>query len=110
MRAHEVLDEVDLGAAEKAERHLVDEHPGPIAFDQEVIFGACVIKAEIILVTRTTAAVDGNTEHDVRAFGSRQSDDPLGSTGAYAKIRPVDDCVQGLRPLPKGAPNRPNLL
>src|SRR5437879_2760490 len=63
-RAHEVLDEVDLGTLHQLERGRVDDEPHALALEQRILLLALIVEAEAILESRAAAA--GNGEAQIR--------------------------------------------
>src|SRR5438067_1242312 len=83
--ADEVIDEVDLGAGEIAERYLVDQHPGAVAGDDDIVRRLRAVDIELVLETGAAAAFHAQPEHGAgwlaaqdlpdsprRSFGDRQ--------------------------------------
>lgn len=94
VRAHQVFDEIDLGPAQEFQRNGVDEDARAVAFDQKVVAAPGIVEAEIILVARAAAAVDGNAKHNALAFGRAQFRNAPGGTRADTEIRLIDHYVQ----------------
>ena len=95
MGAHQVLDKIDLGTAEEFEGDGVNQYAGAVPFDDEVVVGASVIEAEVVLVAGAAAAIDGDAKHHAFAFGGRQSDNSPSCARTDSEIWPVDHCIQG---------------
>src|SRR5437763_6717628 len=65
--AHQILDEVDLGAVQEIERHVIDDDLNPVALEDEIIGVSLLVEGESVLKTGTAAARDRNAQEG--AFG-----------------------------------------
>ena len=82
-RADQVVDKVDLRAAEKANRDWIDDDSRTDAFEHNVVGGFAVAcdKIEFVLEARTAAALNADAQHRVVGIFRQDLVDPLG--GAF---------------------------
>src|SRR5215207_4182618 len=66
----EVVDEVDGGTLEEGQRHLVDEHGGPVPLDDDVVRLRRPLDVEGVLEAGAAAAVDADAQHRPGGLGA----------------------------------------
>jgi hypothetical protein len=108
--AHEVVDEVELGAPYHFERDGVDDHDRTVAGGDEVVLGAGLLDVEGVLEARAAAALDRDAQR--RAFfalkdgvqpsgGARADRHGVGGRGGYAHERSTSVMAAGRRAFKK---------
>src|SRR6478735_2886493 len=66
--ADQLVDEVDLGAANEAERDRIDHYLGPVALDHNVVRRRVLHQVEAVLEARAATALDADA-HQRRVLG-----------------------------------------
>src|ERR687885_394073 len=64
--AHQILDEVDLGAVQEVERHIVDDDRDPAALEYVVVRVLRIVEAKPVLKPGTAAARHCDAQKGVR--------------------------------------------
>jgi len=54
--AHQILDEIDFGAVEQVERHIVDDDRDTVALEDEIVRVSLIVKAQPVLKPGAAAA------------------------------------------------------
>ena len=106
--AHQILDEVDLGAGHEVERYRIDHHLDAVPREGDVVLPARVVEAEPVLESRTAAARDGEAQERLRrpVLGLKKSDAPRGAVADDDAALGADAAIHG--PAPQGS--MPHLL
>src|SRR5580704_1567949 len=60
--AHQILDEIDLGAIQQIERNVVDDDGDPVALEHPIVGVRLVIEAQSVLEARAAAARDRDAQ------------------------------------------------
>ena len=62
-RTDQVIDEIDLGAGEIADRDLIDQHGRAVATNDEIVGRLPAVDVEFVLETRAAAALHADAKH-----------------------------------------------
>jgi hypothetical protein len=54
--AHEILDEIDFGAVQQAERHIVDNDGDTVSLEHKIIRVPLLVESKAVLEPRASAA------------------------------------------------------
>ena len=66
---HQVIDEIEFGAAQHLQRDRVDDNAHAVAADNEVVIGPLGVDVEGVLEARAAAALDRNAQRCARRSG-----------------------------------------
>ena len=81
--ADQIVDEIELGAVQEAERDRIDDHPRAVPLDQEIVGGALRHQVEAVLETGAAAALDAHAQQRKRRLALEDLGDAVRGAVAY---------------------------